>query len=100
MALESPLKKDAEKASREIDSLNRIYNVYFQGGEEDPPRAQRAALEALINKIKVAVNTTNSATDRFLVNSVVSRYQAISGKWDKTLRGIEAGTINRPKKRS
>lgn len=99
MALESPLKKDVDKASRDLDALNRLYNVYFQGGEEDPPRNERKALDNLIVKIKQAVAMASNASDKFQANSLVTRYQSMCSKWDKHLRGIEAGTIPRPKKR-
>jgi hypothetical protein len=99
MALESPLKKDAEKAGREIDALNRAYNVYFQGGEDDPPRDQRKQLDGLIAKLKSQVAIATNASDKFLANAVVSRFQVISSKWDKHIRGIENGTIIRPSNR-
>lgn len=99
MALESPLKKDVEKAGRDIEALNRLYNVYFSGAEEDPPREQRKALDNLVAKIKTMVATATNSADKFQANTLVSRYQSSCVKWDKTLRGIEAGTIPRPKKR-
>ena len=99
MALESPLKKDSERATREIEALNRAYNVYFQGGEDDPPREQRKQLDALIAKLKSQLATATNASDKFMANSVVSRFQVMSSKWDKQLRGIENGTIIRSSKR-
>jgi hypothetical protein len=99
MALESAIKKDVDKATREVEALNRLYNVYFQGGEEDPPRPQRAALESTIAKIKSQVAMATNAGDKFQANALVSRFQTMAAKWDKTLRGIENGTIPRPKKR-
>lgn len=99
MALESAIKKEVDKATREVEALNRLYNVYFQGGEDDPPRSQRTALENAINKIKSQVAIATNAADKFQANALVSRFQTMAAKWDKTLRGIESGTIPRPKKR-
>jgi hypothetical protein len=99
MALVSPLRKDMEKANREIDALNRVYNVYFMGGEEDPPRNQRKTLDATIEKIKAALTTANNAADKFQANTLISRYRTMCARWDKHLRGIENGTIVRPKNR-
>lgn len=99
MALISPLKTDIEKAIRELETLNRLYNVYFQGGEEDPPRQQRKNLDALIVKIKSQIAMATNAGDKFQGNSLYTRYQSLAGKWDKQLRGIENGTIVRPKNR-
>lgn len=99
MALISPLRKDMEKANRDIDALNRLYNVYFMGGEEDPPRAQRKALDAMIEKIKAALTTASNAADKFQANTLISRYRTMCARWDKQLRGIENGTIVRPKNR-
>lgn len=99
MALESPLKKDIEKASRDLDALHRLYNVYFGGGEEDPPSLQRKNLDQLIAKIKQQVMTSPNSGDKFQANTLTSKYQVMAAKWDKTLRGIEAGTIILPKKR-
>lgn len=99
MALISPLKQDVDKATREIEALNRLYNVYFQGGEDDPPRQQRKSLESLIAKIKSQLATATNAGDKFQANNLYTRYQQMAAKWDKHIRGIEAGTIIRPKNR-
>lgn len=99
MALISPLKQDVEKAGRDIDALNRLYNVYFQGGEEDPPKPQRVALDNLITKIKSGMAIASNASDKFQANALISRYQTMKTKWDKTLRAIETGQIPKPKKR-
>jgi len=99
MALISPIRKDIEKAGRDIDTLNRLYNVYFQGGEEDPPRLQRKALDALVEKIKTALTTASNAADKFQANTLIARYRTMCARWDKQLRGIENGTVIRPKHR-
>lgn len=99
MALISPLKADVEKAGREIDALNRLYNVYFQGGEEDPPRQQRKNLDTIMAKIKSQIAIATNASDKFQANALYTRYLTMSTKWDKHIRGIEAGTIARPKNR-
>ena len=99
MAAQNSIKKDLENAGRQIDALNRLYNVYFQGGEDDPPRPQRQALDNIIVTIKSQLPSLPNASDKFQANSVISRYQIVTAKWDKTLRGIEQGTIVRPKKR-
>ena len=99
MALISPLKQDVDKALREIEALNRLYNIYFQGGEDDPPRQQRKTLDALVAKIKTQLATATNAGDKFQANNLYTRYQQMAAKWDKQIRGIEAGTIIRPKNR-
>jgi hypothetical protein len=96
MALESPLKKEAELASKEIEALNRQYNIYFTGGEDDPPRDKRRALDQIFQKLKAKIATTPNASDKFFANSVVARYQLFTSKWDKQLKGIEEGRIPRP----
>ena len=95
----SPLKMEIDKAIRDLEALNRIYNVYFQGGEEDPPRQQRKALDTLVANIKTQVMTAKNASDKFQANSLYTRYQTLCAKWDKHLRGIENGTIPIPKNR-
>jgi hypothetical protein len=99
MALISPLKADVEKATRELEALNRIYNVYFQGGEDEPPVRQRKSLDTLVAKIKTQLATATNAGDKFQANALYTRYQTMAAKWDKHLRGIENGTIVRPKNR-
>jgi len=99
MALISPLKADVEKATREIEALNRFYNIYFQGGEEDPPRQERKSLDALVAKIKTQIATATNAGDKFQANALYTRYLTMCTKWDKHIRGIENGTIIRPKNR-
>lgn len=99
MALISPLKADVDKATRELEALNRLYNVYFQGGEDDPPRNQRKALDTLIDKIKNQLATASNAGDKFQANALYSRYRTMAAQWDKKLTGIMNGTIARPKNR-
>ncbi len=99
MALVSPLKADVEKATRDLDALNRLYNVYFQGGEDDPPRQQRKALDTIVEKIKGQIAIATNASDKFQANSLYTRYRTMTTKWDKHLRGIENGTIARPTNR-
>jgi hypothetical protein len=99
MALVSPLKQDLDKAQREVEVLNRLYNVYFQGGEDEPPKTQRKQLDALIAKIKAAARISTNAADKFLADSVTNKFQMLSVRWDKTMRDIESGIIPKPKKR-
>lgn len=99
MALESALKKDVDKANRDLDALHRMYNVYFSGAEEDPPRNERKALEMLVAKIKSQIAMASNSGDKFQANTFISRYQSTAARWDKTLRGIESGTIVLPPKR-
>ena len=99
MALISPFKADIDKATRDLETLNRLYNVYFQGGEEDPPREQRRALDGLIDKIKNQTATATNASDKFQANSLYSRYRTMAAKWDKHINGILNGSIPIPKKR-
>jgi hypothetical protein len=99
MALVSALKADVDKATREIEALNRLYNVYFQGGEENPPRTERKALDALIARIKSQIPSVSNAGDKFQANGLCSRYVSMTIRWDKHLRGIENGTILIPKNR-
>lgn len=99
MALENPLKKDLDNIAQSIDALHRLYNIYFQGGEDEPPREQRRQLDSQIARVKSQVATATNAADRFKATSVVSKYQTMAARWDKTLRGIETGTVIRPQKR-
>jgi hypothetical protein len=97
MAIESPLKKEAERASKEIEALNRHYNIYFSGAEEDPPREKRRALDDVFLKLKQKVATSANASDKFFANSVIARYQLFVSKWDKQLKSIEEGKVIRPR---
>ena len=99
MALISPLKQDVDKATRELEALNRLYNVYFQGGEEDPPREQRKSLDTIVAKIKSQIAIATNAGDKFQANALYTRYLTMCTKWDKHLKGIENGTIPIPKNR-
>ena len=99
MALISPLKADIDKATRDLEALNRLYNVYFQGGEEEPPRNQRNALDTLIETIKSQMASASNASDKFQANALYSRYRTMATKWDKHMNGILNGTIPIPKNR-
>jgi len=99
MALVSPLKQDIDKATRDVETMQRLYNVYFQGGADDAPKQQRVALDQLIQKIKSAVAVSSNTTDKFAATTLVNRYQMLKAKWDKTLNDIQTGVIPKPKKR-
>ena len=99
MALISELKKLIDKSAKDLDHLQRMYNVFLQGGEEDPPRELHRALDAAIQKIKSQSAIAVNAGDKFQANTLVNRYQTLNTKWTKTLRGIEDGTIAKPRKR-
>lgn len=99
MALESPLKKDVLQVGKLLDLLQRSYNIYFQGAEDEPPLRDRKALDNLVVKIKSQIATSVNAADKFQANALVSRYQSMISRWDRHMKGIEDGTIIRPKKR-
>lgn len=99
MALESALKKDVEKASRDLDGLTRLYNVYFGGGEEEPPKMQRQQVDQAMTKIRAQLPSASNSADRFQANALLSKHQVLTAKWDKSLRAIEAGTLVLPKMR-
>ncbi len=99
MSLESPLKKDIIKATKDLETVQRLFSVYFQGGIDAPPLSERKQLEALIAKIRSVLNQSSNASDKFLGNSLLTRHQGFAIKWDKTLNSILNGTIPAPKKR-
>ncbi|RZA08807.1 MAG: hypothetical protein EOP11_03730 [Proteobacteria bacterium] len=99
MALVSPLKQDIDKAARDMEMLQRLYTIYFAGGEDDPPKPQRAAFEQLMAKVKSQAAISSNTTDKFAANTLVNRYQVLKVRWDKTMRDIETGVIPKPKKR-
>ena len=99
MALESPLKKEIDDTAKQIDILNREYNKYFQGAEDEPPRDLRKKLEAAVQSLKSAIATSASASFKFSANAVIAKHRVHAAKWDKTLRLLEEGKMTRPKKR-
>ena len=99
MAMETPLKKDVDRALKEIEILNRMYNQYFSGAEEDPPREKRRDLDALMVSIKSAVATATNASAKFAANSAVAKYHTHTAKWDKQMKLLEQGLFVRPPKR-
>jgi hypothetical protein len=56
-------------------------------------------LDNAMMKIKSQLPMATNSADKFLANALCTRYQTISTKWDKHLRGIENGTIPIPKSR-
>lgn len=99
MAIESPLKKEAELAGKEIEILNRHYNMYFSGADEDPPRDKRRDLDLIFQKLKQKLPITPNASDKFFASSIISRYQVFCSKWDKQMKNIEDGKVIRPNQR-
>ena len=99
MAIEIPYKKELDQANRQIDILNREYNKYFQGAEEEPPRDMRRELDRLIQTLKTALASASSASMKFSANTVIAKYQVHTSKWDRILKLLEEGKMTRPKKR-
>lgn len=97
--MEPPLKKDVDQALKEIEILNRLYNQFFSGAEDEPPREKRRSLDTLMLSIKSAVATTTNASAKFAANAAVAKYHTHTAKWDKQMKMLEQGLYVRPPKR-
>ena len=82
-----------------IEQVNSLYRQYSTGVESRPPIERRKQLEALISSVTMMAKPT--AAYRFRFSSLNSSYLSYRDKWDKLVKDVESGKIQRsagPKK--
>jgi len=76
-----------------IKDLEIAYELYFTGIEKRAPEKLRVNLTKKIRNLLALHITQNDL--RFKLNSLSSRYQSYSGRWDRILRMIDEGRYKR-----
>ena len=76
-----------------IKDLEIAYELYFTGIEKRAPEKLRVNLTKKIRNLLALHITQNDL--KFKLNSLSSRYQSYSGRWDRILRMIDEGRYKR-----
>lgn len=74
---------------RHVLELKIAYERFFTGEMKLPPLQDRRRLEAFLRR--VSNQDVDKAAERFRLNTLQSRYNALSELWDKRLRAREEG---------
>lgn len=81
------------QVEQDIKDLEIAYELYFTGIEKRAPEKPRANLTKKIRNLLALHITQNNL--KFRLNSLSSRYQSYSGRWDRILRMIDEGRYQR-----
>jgi hypothetical protein len=68
----------------DIRKLKVDFDIYFNGGSKRPPLEARARLESYIKR--VADNRNLTYAQRYLFNTLVSRFTSYRELWRRTLK--------------
>jgi hypothetical protein len=81
-----------EKLKRLEDDIRRLkveFDVYFNGASKRPPYDTKGRVETMLKRL--ADDRTLSFAQRYLLNSLGSRYNAFRELWRRTMQGREEG---------
>jgi len=84
-----------EQAEPLIEQVNNLYNQFMSGIERLPPEARRKQLDDMMGSITTMPKPTPAV--QFRCNTLTAHYKTYAEKWDKLLRDLEAGKIQRRK---
>ena len=84
-----------QRAEPMIEQVNSLYQQFVAGVERLPPLERRKQLEQLMGQLQL-IQKPNS-TYSFRVNTLHTRFVTMRDRWERLIRDIESGKINRPK---
>ena len=76
--------KQISKIEDDIRKLKIDFDIYFNGSVKRPPLEARARLESQLKRI--ADNRSMSYSQRYQLNSLISRYTSYRELWRRTLK--------------
>ena len=80
-----------------LQVLDRKFNMYVAGQEKVPPVRDYALFMQGLNKLATAKKTATSVSLRFYITSFQQRFISYRTKWERLLRDIEEGRLQRGK---
>jgi hypothetical protein len=83
------LERDLRVLEAALRNLETEYNMFFAGQLLKPPLGTRHRVEAILRRFDRAF--IQSATDRFRVSTLQSRFSTFADLWDRALRAREEG---------
>ena len=78
------VEKTLVKLEDDIRKLKIDFDIYFNGSTKRPPLEARARLESQIKRI--SDNRTMSYSQRYQLNSLISRFTSYRELWRRTLK--------------
>lgn len=78
------IEKTLVKIEDDIRKLKIDFDIYFNGSTKRPPLEARARLESQIKRL--ADNRTMSFSQRYQLNSLVSKFTSYRELWRRTLK--------------
>jgi hypothetical protein len=81
-----------EQLSRLEDDIRRLkieFDIYFNGAAKRPPYDTKSRVETMLKRL--GDDRTLSFAQRYLYNSLASRYTAFRELWRRTMQGREEG---------
>lgn len=83
-----------EEHEKDLDDLRRLFDLYFQGIERQPPKDQHEALRKRLLRLRGEASSWNTA-ERFRVNTLQQKFGTYDRMWARQLQAIEDGTHRR-----
>lgn len=84
---------ELQRLERSLNQLKREYEQYFADSRSREPTRLRSELRRLLRQRR-SVPIRNTAI-RFRLAALCDRFQAFERQWDRSVRGLEAGTDRR-----
>ena len=76
-----------------IEQLNNLYNMFFAGAEKRPPLERRKTLDQMMQTIQNMFKSTQAL--QFRANSLNDHYNTFKDRWDKKMKDVENGKVQR-----
>lgn len=87
------LRELMDRANMLIDQVNNLYNQYVVGVIDTPPIERRGQLDQIINTVTLMGKPTRSLRFKFM--NLQGKYTTYRDRWEKRLKDLEAGKIQR-----
>jgi len=79
--------------TRELDALERMFNLYFTAQEKRPPLRQLSSLRQKVTALMGIAEKINKSSIKYTVSSFVQRFTTYRLKWEKGVKDIEEGRL-------
>ncbi len=81
------------RATPLIEQVNALYNQYIAGVESRPPLERRKHLDQVMQTLQSMAKPT--ATLQFRSSNLQSSYMTHKDRWDRMMKDLESGKLNR-----
>jgi hypothetical protein len=92
-ALSEKLEDLLLRAEPLLEQVNHLYSIYLAGAEQYPPIERRKTLDGLMVSLQMISKPTPAALYKY--TAIAARYESYRNRWDKLLRDLENGKIQR-----